>query len=173
MKSQAELKTISTIIDNLNYYQVLKVSPVASIEEIREAFHREALDFHPDQYAKPELKKEAALAKKIYSKIIQAYQALTQPSGRTSYDKKMLRKKLLEEPTDEKVDENEITGIQSNETKKANFPGRKFYELAQKALLAKNMNAAKMNIQIALGAEPTNRQYKELQKRILRSKGSG
>jgi hypothetical protein len=61
------------------YYEILGVNKEASLQEIKQAFRRLALQYHPDRNPDPEAHKKMA-------KINQAYQVLSNPSLRAIYD---------------------------------------------------------------------------------------
>ena len=62
-------------------YKVLEVNKTATILEIRKAFKRLALKYHPD---KNKVKKE--WAQEMFTKIAGAYEILSNPEKRRSYD---------------------------------------------------------------------------------------
>ncbi len=74
----------------VNYYQILKVSPQASLDEIRKAFRREAKQCHPDLYhnASPEEKQKL---QKQFVVLTQAYEHLSDPDRRRAYDRQFDR----------------------------------------------------------------------------------
>ena len=63
-----------------DYYDVLEVSRGASEEDIRKAFRRKALEFHPDRN-----KNDDAAEK--FKEVNEAYQVLTDPERRQRYDR--------------------------------------------------------------------------------------
>ena len=66
--------------DKRDYYEVLEVSSGASDEELKRAFRRQALEYHPDR------NKEAGAEEK-FKEINEAYQVLSDPEKRTAYDR--------------------------------------------------------------------------------------
>jgi curved DNA-binding protein CbpA len=67
------------------FYQLLGVSPEASLEEIRTAFRRLARELHPDRFP-PEEKQQA---ERRFQQITQAYNVLSNPETRARYDQSL------------------------------------------------------------------------------------
>ncbi|MDD3030977.1 MAG: DnaJ domain-containing protein, partial [Atribacterota bacterium] len=64
-----------------DYYQILNISKDASQEEIKKAYRKLALKYHPD--ANPDNKKEA---ESKFKEIGEAYSVLSDPEKRARYD---------------------------------------------------------------------------------------
>ncbi|VVU95097.1 DnaJ domain [seawater metagenome] len=73
MESNLELKTL---------YQVLEISPEATIEEIKKAYRKQAIKWHPDKNSK----KNKALAEEKFKQISLAYKILIDPQKKEDYD---------------------------------------------------------------------------------------
>lgn len=70
-----------------NYYDVLEVSKLATVQEIKSAYKKQALKFHPDRNAgSPQ---EAQLAEERFKLINEAYQVLSDPFKKSSYDNQL------------------------------------------------------------------------------------
>lgn len=65
-----------------DYYEILGVDRNASTEEIKKAFRRAALKYHPDR--NPDNKAEA---EKKFKEIAEAYEVLSDPEKRAQYDR--------------------------------------------------------------------------------------
>jgi DnaJ homolog subfamily C member 3 len=65
-----------------DYYKILDVAKTATEPEIRKAYRKLALIWHPDKHEGVD--KEAAEAK--YVEIAEAYEVLSNPEARTRYD---------------------------------------------------------------------------------------
>jgi curved DNA-binding protein CbpA len=64
-----------------NYYQILGVSPDATLEEIRQAYRRLARQYHPDLHAGDKASEEK------FKEISLAYETLHDPQRRREYDR--------------------------------------------------------------------------------------
>jgi len=175
--SKDELEAIARIVDGLNLYQVLKVTQVASEQDVRDAFHREAISFHPDRYLRFNDPQMSTLSKRIYARVVDAYRTLSTRQKREDYDKKLNNPSVSSKGSiaegsaferrgggSETVDENAITGSKRKAAPSA--AGQRFYKLAQTAFSSKDFQSARMNIQIALNADQGNPDFLQLSQRI-------
>jgi DnaJ-class molecular chaperone len=64
-----------------DYYDILGVSKTASAEEIKKAYRKQALEWHPDRH-----KDDKEAAEKRFKEINEAYQILSDSQKRTAYD---------------------------------------------------------------------------------------
>lgn len=64
----------------LNYYEVLGVSQNATADEIKKAFRKKALQFHPDKNKSPD-------AEEKFKQINEAYEILSDPEKRQMFDR--------------------------------------------------------------------------------------
>ncbi len=63
-----------------DYYDALGVSRSSSEEDIRKAFRKKAMDYHPDRNKSPD-------AEQKFKEVNEAYQVLTDPEKRSRYDR--------------------------------------------------------------------------------------
>ena len=65
-----------------DYYETLGVAREASADEIKKAFRKLALQWHPDRH-----KKDKAKAEEEFKKVSEAYEVLSDPEKRAKYDR--------------------------------------------------------------------------------------
>ena len=63
-----------------DYYDILEIARGASEEDIRKAFRKKALEYHPDRNKSPK-------AADLFKEVSEAYQVLTDPERRRRYDR--------------------------------------------------------------------------------------
>uniref|UniRef100_A0A7M4EX10 DnaJ homolog subfamily C member 11 n=1 Tax=Crocodylus porosus TaxID=8502 RepID=A0A7M4EX10_CROPO len=69
--------------DNEDYYSLLNVRREASQEELKAAYRRLCMLYHPDKHRDPELKTQA---EQLFNLVHQAYEVLSDPQTRAIYD---------------------------------------------------------------------------------------
>ncbi|XP_062821863.1 dnaJ homolog subfamily C member 11 [Anolis carolinensis] len=69
--------------DNEDYYSLLNVRREASQEELKAAYRRLCMLYHPDKHRDPELKRQA---EQLFNLLHQAYEVLSDPQTRAIYD---------------------------------------------------------------------------------------
>ncbi len=88
-----------------DHYAVLGIASDASAEEVKRAYRRKALQFHPDRNA-------AAEAADRFRDVQEAYETLADASRRQAYDENR-RRNLLEQPleTAREIWKNYLEGV--------------------------------------------------------------
>ncbi|XP_059765647.1 dnaJ homolog subfamily C member 11 [Balaenoptera ricei] len=70
-------------LDNEDYYSLLNVRREATSEELKAAYRRLCMLYHPDKHRDPELKLQA---ERLFNLVHQAYEVLSDPQTRAIYD---------------------------------------------------------------------------------------
>ena len=84
----SSMRNVPLQVMSSNYYEVLGVDPAASPQEIRKAYTRGALRWHPDKWATaPEEKRLAASER--FKLLANAHEVLKDPSKRAAYDEQL------------------------------------------------------------------------------------
>uniref|UniRef100_A0A8C4KW07 J domain-containing protein n=1 Tax=Equus asinus asinus TaxID=83772 RepID=A0A8C4KW07_EQUAS len=78
----------------VDYYEVLGVQRYASPEDIKKAYHKVALKWHPDK--NPENKEEA---ERKFKEVAEAYEVLSNDKKRDTYDKYGTHRQMLYDST--------------------------------------------------------------------------
>ena len=84
MHEKDELLATGQNLDQLTYYQLLSIRPDCDLEELRKAFQRFALRYHPDQFIDQD-ESTRELATKIYQRGVEAYTVLREPNTAKAY----------------------------------------------------------------------------------------
>ena len=81
-----------------DYYEVLGVTRQATTGDVKAAYYQLAKKFHPDRYRQAEYTDLRGKLEALFAIITQAYETLSQPAQRASYDKKIRQSGPLSKP---------------------------------------------------------------------------
>lgn len=152
-----EIRALSRIMDELDYYQLLHLGPQAGGEELKKAYYASSRVFHPDanKHLEEDLQADCT---RISKRLTEAYSVLRDPRRRGAYDAKLsagdgLRMQLAEaRAAHSKKDIEERQGHTAQ--------GRQFYQKAIRDLERQDSASAARNLQMALTFEPANALFK-------------
>ena len=91
LERQVEVETVFSVLDDLDYYRLLRLRGGASLPDVEKAYTEQSQRFHPDRFFGV---KDAALLKKvttIFKKLNEGYQVLKDPELKKMYDEKLAR----------------------------------------------------------------------------------
>lgn len=140
-------------LETVDYYRLLGVSPTASPDEIRRAFHAFAAMHHPDRHAAahPEIRAAAAA---WFRRGTEAYRVLMNPDERRLYDMGLAEGRVRFDPTLPPPRPSMPAADAPLQTQQPRaIP---FLKKAVEALAAGNVSVAKMNLQFVLQFDPSN-----------------
>jgi DnaJ-class molecular chaperone len=153
-----EIKALARILDELDYYQLIHVSPSATPSLVKAAYYATSRAFHPDANRHLEGELQSAVAK-VAKRITEAYSVLRDPRRRQAYDRRLeagagVRMQLAEAQAE--------AGRQSTEERQGRTrEGRQYFALAVADLKRKDFLAAERHLRTALTFEPENPVFKE------------
>src|SRR4051794_26157783 len=80
-----EAEALATIVDELDYFQILKIDAKARPDEVKQAYFRESRLYHPDQFfGMPASPGKQAIGK-IYKRVNEAWVVLRDDAKRSRY----------------------------------------------------------------------------------------
>jgi DnaJ-class molecular chaperone len=154
-----EAQALAQILDELDYFQILKVGQNATPTEIKSAYYRESRAYHPDRFSSGPASEMKENIGKIYKRINEAYVCLRDDTRRTKYladivggdRQKKLRFVEASEQEMKKDKEQEVG---------ATPQGRKFFMAGLSDMAAQRFASAERNFKMALTYEPNNTNFK-------------
>jgi DnaJ-class molecular chaperone len=153
-----EIAALARVLGDLDYYQLLHLSPKANASEIRQAYHATSRTFHPDANRRQSQDVRNAIDE-IAKRVTEAYSVLRSPRRREAYDRHLstgcnLRMQLAEAEA--------ASNRQQTEKRQGRTPqGRQYFNLATADLRRGDLAACVRNIQTALTFEPDSAFFKE------------
>lgn len=146
-----EIHALAKIIDELDYYQLLHLSPEASSREIKQAYYAHSRTFHPDanKHLEPDLQRDCAA---ISKRVTEAYCVLKDPRKRQAYDRHIEEGSNRLQLAEAKAQVKQESGNRDATTPQ----GKQFFRKASSALAAGDYADAIRNLQTALTFEPGN-----------------
>lgn len=154
----AELRALSGIVEDLDYYQLLEVERRASAGEVRTAYHSVARRFHPDRL-RAHGDAAVTMAERIAKRVSEAYAVLRDPRRRKLYDQQLgnegTRRLAL-------VSGGAEADKQVSDERQGRTPnGKRYIALANQDLARQDWKGAQRNLQMALTFEKDNHWVQE------------
>ncbi len=159
-----EVETFAAVLDQLDYFGVLKVPQTASPPEIKAAYYRESRAFHPDRFAALPDPMIREIIGRIYRRINEAWTVLRDDKKRLKYladvtGPDRAKKLRFTEADEAQVKEEAKRKVEEQFGTTPN--GRKFFQAAQAEISAKRWDKAETALKSALMYEPANGKFKE------------
>jgi len=159
-----EVETLATVLDQLDYYGVLKLDAGAGAADVKAAYYRESRLFHPDRYAAVESVEVRDMIGRIYRRINEAYTVLRDDQKRVRYQADVSGPDRLKKLRFTEVEESAVQADQKRklEEQLGQTPnGRKFYAAALVEINAQRWEAAERALKGALMYEAGNTRFQE------------
>lgn len=155
-----EVQAYAQLVDELDYFEILKVAPQSTAADIRSAYFRESRVYHPDLYFAVDDDDTKEAVGKIYKRINEAYLCLRDERKRARYAQDVSgadRARKL------RYDENsEHEHRQAREQSLGQTPqGRRVFQQALLDLHAGRLQQAVQGLRMAVAFEPQNQFFKE------------
>ena len=156
---RVEVDVVSSLIDQMDYFQLLKVERNATPGEVQASFFRESRAFHPDRYFGVADPTFSAQVLNIYKRLAEAYGTLKEPEARAFYIQQLERGGPL------RLDRRQFEASQRQasvpEAAATTVNGRKYLALGLECMKRNDFKAASLHFQLALSAEPGNQAIKD------------
>ena len=156
---EVEAQALAQVLEELDYFQILKIGQQASPSEIKAAYYRESRSYHPDRFSTlppGEMKDNIG---RIYKRINEAYVCLRDDSKRTKYLADVLGPERQKKLRFIEASEQELKKEKEQEV--GTTPqGRKFFMAGLADMAAQRFAAAERNFKMALTYEPNNPNFK-------------
>jgi DnaJ-class molecular chaperone len=159
-----EVETLAAVLDQLDYFGVLKVAQTASPPEIKAAYYRESRAFHPDRFAALPDPMVREVIGRIYRRINEAWTVLRDDKKRLKYVADVTgpdraAKLRFTEADEAQVKEEAKRKVEEQFGQTPN--GRKFFQAAMAEVAAKRWDKAESALKSAMMYEPANAKFKE------------
>jgi len=165
-----ELETLASVLDQLDYYGVLKIPQGAGAAEVKAGYYRESRSYHPDRFAAVESAEVKELVGRVYRRINEAYTVLRDDRKRERYladvtGPDRARKLRFTEVEESAVQVEQKKKLEEQFGQTPN--GRKFFATASLEMKAGRWDAAERALKSALMYEPANAKFKEQLAQVL------
>ena len=156
---EIEAHALAQVLDELDYFQILKIGQGAAPAEIKAAYYRESRAYHPDRFFRTENTDLREAVGRIYKRINEAYVCLRDDARRSKYladvsGPDRLRKLRFVEQSEQELKKDKEQEIGTTPQ------GRKFFMAGLSDMAGQRFAAAERNFKMALTYEPANANYK-------------
>src|SRR5260370_20312462 len=158
MESEAfeiEEQALAQILDELDYFQVLKIGQAASPNELKAAYYRESRAYHPDRVSTLPAREMKEHIGKIYKRINEAYVCLRDDTKRTKYLADILGAERQKKLRVIEASEQEMKKEKEQEVG-ATPQGRKFFMAGAGGMGPQGFSPRARGCQMALRPRPSN-----------------
>lgn len=171
-----ECQILAQSIEQMDYFQILKVEQTATTGEVKAAYYQESRALHPDKFyhlPDEDLKENIH---KIYKRITEAYTVLRDAEARTKYTADINGPERATKLRYSEASEAELKKAKEEQTGKTP-QARQCYREAMMAIQQKRWEAAERQLNTAMMYEPDNELFKEkmdeVRKNMKSSSGGG
>ena len=159
-----DLLARSRRLNQLDYFEVLKLEKTATPADIKKAFYRDSRTFHPDRFYQLKDEEFKERVKDLYKRITEAYYVLRDDTKRRKYQADISGSERASKLRFTEASEAEQKAAAKKEQEEqigVHPKGRQFYQTAQSDIDGERWASAERNLKMALTFEPSNARYKE------------
>lgn len=158
---KARIGQIFRDLEEYSYYELLNLTPQATVDEIRASFHRMAMIMHPDNYQQHNDQELRSQLYVIYKRLTEGYRVLTDAAMRREYDQQLAQGHRRMQALERK--RSTFTRL---EDAIENPQAKRFFLLARDAEKRNDFKTAKINYKFALNLLGENAMVEECLKKI-------
>jgi curved DNA-binding protein CbpA len=159
MASAEQIRGWVEVAKGKNYYEILGIYATASEAEIKAAFHKFALRFHPDRLVE-EGEEVVAAGAELFKRGVEAYNILVKAELRARYDAE-LRKGRLRMDVDARPSEPAPPPMRTLEMIARTRDGKRLAAKADRLLSIGKLEEARIQLTSAYQHEPANAELEE------------
>ncbi|EPX63358.1 DnaJ domain protein [Cystobacter fuscus DSM 2262] len=160
----AELAERCARLDQMDYFEILRVERTASPSDIKKAFYRESRAYHPDRFFQLPDKEVKERVNELYKRVTEAYYVLRDDAKRRQYTADVSGPERAHKLRFTESSESETRAASKRQVEEqigSNPKGRQFYQTGAADADAGRWASAERNLKMALTYEPANTRYKE------------
>ena len=165
LEQMADLEVRFDSLDELDYFQLLKVEHTAGIAEIKRAFYQESRTYHPDRFFQVGDVMLKTRIHDVYKRVTEAYYVLRDEPKRRRYlaDVTGPQRTSLLRFNESAGSEGKLGARKEAAAEQVgqNPKARQFFQSALADLEAGRWSAAERSLKMAVTYEPANERYKE------------
>jgi DnaJ-class molecular chaperone len=156
---EIEARALAQVLEELDYFQILKIGQNVSPPELKAAYYRESRAYHPDRFSTLPAGEMKDTIGRIYKRINEAYVCLREDTKRAKYLADVLGPERQKKLRFVEASEQELKKEKEQEVG-ATPQGRKFFMAGLADMAAQRFASAERNFKMALTYEPSNPNFK-------------
>ncbi len=178
---QRRILDFDASLESLDYFELLGVERSADARSVKQAYFALSREFHPDRYYRRKMGSFAARLDRIFTKIVEAYELLHDPTTRAEVERNpRLPGQGGEGPTPDSGGEQagspgksapkarmqylsrlrESFRLPANVSSERCWKARRFFQAAEMALEIENFQEAAANARLAIAFDPSEETYR-------------
>lgn len=156
----AQIAKAASMLDQMDYFQVLRVQRDASGADVKSAFFKQSKTWHPDRFYRRVPEDTYKQVMNVYKRISEAYSILRDEELRKVYLKRVTGPERAKHLRYDKTAEEAKARAKKDEDVAKTEPGKRYVKLAATSINQKNFPSADMNLKLAMSMESDNDELK-------------